>query len=190
MILRIVVGISGASGIIYGIRFLHELKMRSIETDVVVTRTAEKLMTHETGLDVKAVDELATHRYDVDDMFAPIASGSCRTEGMAIIPCSMKTLAGVSGGFANNLLLRAAMVTLKENRKLVLVPRETPLSQIDLENMLKLSKVGVTMLPAMPAFYFGPKSIDDLVGYVVGKTLDAFGMQHDLFQRWGEGESK
>ena len=188
--MRIVVGISGASGVIYGTRFLHELRLRSIETEVIVTRTAEKLMAHETGLSIKAVDKLATHRYDVEDMFAPIASGSYQTEGMAIIPCSMKTLAGVSGGYADNLLLRAAMVSLKENRRLVLVPRETPLSQIDLENMLKLAKAGATILPAMPAFYFGPKSVDDLVGYIAGKTMDAFGIQHDLFQRWGERRPK
>jgi 4-hydroxy-3-polyprenylbenzoate decarboxylase len=102
----------------------------------------------------------------------------------------MKTLAGISGGYADNLLLRAAMVSLKENRRLVLVPREAPLSQIDLENMLKLAKAGATMLPAMPAFYFGPKSVDDLVGYIAGKTMDAFGIQHDLFQRWGERGQK
>ena len=184
--MRIVVGISGASGILYGIRFLRELRQRSIETDLIVTGTAERLMIHETGLGMKAVDELATRRYDVGDMFAPVASGSYRTEGMAIIPCSMKTLAGISAGYADNLLLRAAMVSLKENRRLVLVPRETPLSQIDMENMLRLSRVGATILPAMPAFYFGPKSIDDLVGYVVGKTMDVFGIKHDLFKRWGE----
>ncbi len=188
--MRIVVGISGASGVIYGVRFLHELKQRSIETDLIVTRTAEKLLTYETGLGMKAVDELATRRFEVDDMFAPIASGSYRTEGMAIIPCSMKTLAGISAGYADNLLLRAAMVSLKEHRRLVLVPREAPLSQIDLENMLKLSRVGAIILPAMPAFYFGPKSIDDLVGYVVGKTMDAFGIEHSLFQRWGEAGQK
>ena len=184
--MRIVVGISGASGILYGIRLLHELRLRSVETNVIVTRTGEKLMAHETGLAIGAIDELATHRYDVDDLFAPIASGSYRTDGMAVVPCSMKTLAGISGGYAENLLLRSAMVTLKENRKLVLVPREAPLSQIDLENMLKLSKVAVTILPAAPAFYFGPKTIDDLVEYVVGKTMDVFGIQHDLFRRWGE----
>jgi 4-hydroxy-3-polyprenylbenzoate decarboxylase len=102
----------------------------------------------------------------------------------------MKTLAGISAGYADNLLLRAAMVSLKEHRRLVLVPREAPLSQIDLENMLKLSRVGAIILPAMPAFYFGPKSIDDLVGYVVGKTMDAFVIEHSLFQRWGEAGQK
>lgn len=183
--MRLVVGISGASGVIYGIRFLQELKAREIETHLIVSHTAEKLIGHETEMKLESIERLATHHYDVDDIFAPVASGSYPTDGMAVIPCSMKTLAGISCGYAENLLLRAAMVTLKEGRRLVLVPRETPLSPVDLENMLKLSRIGVTILPAMPAFYHNPRSIDDIVAYVVGKTLDAFGIGHDLFKRWG-----
>lgn len=188
--MRLVVGISGTSGVVYGIRFLQELRAKGIETYLVVSRAAEKLMAYETGMGLEDVEGLATQRYGVDDMFAPIASGSNPTDGMAVIPCSMKTLAGIACGYAENLMLRAAMVTLKEGRRLVLVPRETPLSPVDLGNMLRLSRIGVTILPAMPAFYHSPRSIDDLVAYVVGKTLDAFRIEHDLFKRWGGLQQK
>jgi 4-hydroxy-3-polyprenylbenzoate decarboxylase len=183
--LRLVVGITGTSGVVYGIKFLQELKARSIETRLIISHAAERLIGQETGMGLEDVEKLATRRYDVDDMFAPVASGSYPTDGMVVIPCSMKTLAGISCGYAENLLLRAAMVTLKEGRKLVLVPRETPLSPVDLNNMLRLSRIGVTILPAMPAFYHNPRSIDDIIAYVVGKTLDAFRIEHDLFRRWG-----
>ncbi|MCJ7632534.1 UbiX family flavin prenyltransferase [Candidatus Bathyarchaeota archaeon] len=183
--MRLIVGLSGASGIIYGVRLLQELKAKSVETHLVISHAAEKLIPHEIDLSLDAVGKLATFLYDVDDMFARIASGSFPTNGMAVIPCSMKTMAGICSGYADNLLIRTAMVTLKEGRKLVLVPRETPLSPVDLENMLKLSRIGVMILPAMPAFYHDPKNIDDLVAYIVGKTLDAFSIEHSLFRRWG-----
>jgi len=183
--LRLVVGISGTSGVIYGIRFLQELRAKAIEAHLIVSSNAEKLLRQETEMELGTIEKLATCRYDVDDMFAPVASGSYPTDGMVVIPCSMKTLAGISCGYTENLLLRAAEVTLKESRKLVLVPRETPLSPVDLRNMLRLSRIGVTILPAMPAFYHNPRSIDDMVAYVVGKTLDAFKIEHDLFRRWG-----
>jgi 4-hydroxy-3-polyprenylbenzoate decarboxylase len=182
--LRLIVGLTGTSGIIYGVRLLRELKLKEVETHVVVSRAAEKILQQEMNKDIGLIDSLATHRYDVDNMFAPIASGSFLTDGMVVIPCSMKTLAGIACGYSENLLLRSASVMLKEDRKLVLVPRETPLSPVDLENMLKLSRIGVTILPAMPAFYHRPRGIDDLVAYVVGKTLDVFRIEHDIFGRW------
>ena len=182
--MRLVVGLSGASGIIYGVRLLEELRSKEVETHLVVSRAAEQILQQEMSKDIGLLDKLATHRYDVDNMFTPIASGSYLTDGMVVIPCSMKTLAGIACGYSENLLLRSASVMLKENRKLVPVPRETPLTPVDLENMLKLSRIGVTILPAMPAFYDRPRSIDDLVAYVVGKTLDVFGIEHDLFDRW------
>lgn len=183
--MRLVVGLSGASGVIYGVRFLEELKARSIESHLIVTNAAKKLIPRELNISLEDVEKLSTHNYEVDDIFAPIASGSFLFDGMVVIPCSMKTLAGISCGYADNLLLRTAMVSLKERRRLVLVPRETPLSSIDLENMLKLSKIGVTILPAMPAFYHKPKNIGELIAYVIGKTLDAFNIEHNLFTRWG-----
>ena len=182
--LRLIVGLTGTSGIIYGVRLLKELKSKEVETHVVVSRAAEKILQQEMNKDLGLIDSLATHRYDVDNMFAPIASGSFLTDGMAVIPCSMKTLAGIACGYSENLLLRSASVMLKEDRKLVLVPRETPLSPVDLENMLKLSRIGVTILPAMPAFYHRPRGIEDLVAYVVGKTLDIFRIEHDIYGRW------
>ncbi len=182
--LRLVVAITGASGVVYAKRLLEVLRQKRLETDLIVSRAAEKLFEHELGLTKKDLEKLATRSYDIDDLSAPLMSGSFKTDGMVIIPCSMKTLAGIVHGFADNLILRAADVTLKEKRPLVVVPRETPISVIHLRNMLQAAKVGVFVVPAMPAFYHKPKNIDDLVDFVVGRVLDCLGIEHRLFKRW------
>lgn len=183
--MRLVVGISGASGVIYGIRLLEILKKRrDVEIFLIVTKAAEKIIKVETGLSLKKLTAMVNHHYDINDLSAPLLSGSFPFDKMIIIPCSMKTLSGIACGFSDNLLLRVADVALKEGRQLVLVPRETPLNPIHLENMLKLANMGVTILPAAPGFYIKPTSISDLVNYVVGKSLDVLGIKHDLYKRW------
>jgi len=182
--LRLIVAITGASGAVYGKRLLEVLKQKKIETHLIISTAAEKIMEHELGLSKKDLEKLANHTYDINDLTTPLMSGSFKTDGMAIIPCSMKTLAGIAHGFADNLILRAADVTLKEKRRLVVVPRETPLNVVHMRNMLTLAKLGVSVVPAMPAFYHKPKSIDDLVDFVVGRVLDCFDVEHKLFKRY------
>jgi len=186
---RLVVAITGASGAIYGKRLLEVLHNKKVETHLVVSKAAEKVIEHELETTKRGLEKLADHIYDVDDLTAPILSGSFKTDGMIIIPCSMKTVAGIAHGYSDNLILRAADVTLKERRKLILVPRETPLNVIHLRNMLELSKQGVAIIPAMPAFYHKPKKIDALVDYIVGKVLDCLDIEHKLFRRWTEVKS-
>ncbi len=183
--MRLVVGISGASGVIYGVRLLQELKKKNIETHLVITQAAEKILEHETNLEKQGLIKVATFYYEIDDFWAPIASGSFLTHGMVVIPCSMKTLAGIAHGYADNLLLRAVDVTLKEKRPLILVPRETPLRAVHLENMLKLAAEGASIVPAMPGFYYRPQTIDDIINHIVCKVLDILRIDHDLYQRWG-----
>jgi len=184
--LRITVGISGASGGILGLRLLEVLKEMRVETHVVMTKAAERTLKEEHGASREDVAKLAHRLYDVDDFTAPIASGSFKVEGMVVAPCSMKTLAGIVCGYSDNLLLRAADVTLKERRPLVLVVREAPLSVIHLRNMLAAAKMGAVILPPVLTFYHKPRSIEDLVDYVVGRALDALGLKHSLYRRWGE----
>ncbi len=182
--MKLVVTITGASGVIYGKRLLEELRNRKIETHLIISKAAEKVIESELETPKGEIERLATHVYDADDLRAPLVSGSFKTDGMVIIPCSMKTLAGIAHGYSSNLILRAADVALKEKRKLILVPRETPLSVVHLKNMLALAKQGVIILPAMPAFYHRPKDIESMVNYVVGKVLDIMGLEHKLFKRW------
>lgn len=182
--MRLVVAITGATGAIYGIRLLEALKDRGMESCLVVSKWAERTITAETSHSVDDVRSLSTHWYEPDDLAAPISSGSYATAGMVIAPCSMKTLGAIANGYSDNLVARAADVTMKERRPLVLVPRETPLSAIHLENMLKLARLGVTIMPPMPAFYCNPQSVDDIVNHLVGKVLDVFGVDHNLFRRW------
>jgi len=182
--LRLVVAVTGASGVIYGRRLLEVLREKNVETHLIVSRSAEKVAEHELGISKKDLEKLATHFYDVDDLTAPLMSGSFKTDGMVIIPCSMKTLAGIVHGFTDNLILRAADVALKEKRPLVVVPRETPLSLVHLRNMLEAAKIGVFMVPAMPAFYHRPRKIDDLVNFIVGRVLNCVGIEHRLFTRY------
>lgn len=182
--MKVIVGISGASGIIYGIRLLQALKELGVETHLIVTDSAVKVAKIEHGVDKEDIIRLADKYYDINDLSAPVASGSFMHDGMVVAPCSMKTLAGLANGYADNLLLRAADVSLKEKRKLILVPRETPLNIIHMRNMLTLAEAGAIILPAMPAFYCKPKTIDDIVNHMVGRVLDQLGIAHKIYKRW------
>ena len=186
--MRLTIAVTGASGVIYGKHLLEELRNKKIETHLVISNAAKKIIKHELGTSEKSLEKLANHVYEIDDWSSPIVSGSFKTDGMVIIPCSMKTLAGIANGFAENVILRAADVTLKEKRKLILVPRETPLNSIHLRNMLDLAQLGTYIIPAMPAFYHKPKSVEDLIDFVVGRVLDQLDVDHSLYRRWENGE--
>jgi len=181
---RLIVAISGASGAVYGIRALQVLHDLGVETHLVLTSAALETVRLETDHKRAEIESLATETHKVDDITSKLASGSFRTDGMLVIPCSMKTLAGIASGYSDNLLLRAADVTIKERRRLVLVVREAPLSLIHIENMVTVTRAGAVVLPAMPAFYNRPKTINDLVDQVVGKALDLLGVEHHLSRRW------
>lgn len=183
---KLTIAITGASGVIYGKRLLEVLQNKKIETHLVISQAAKKIINHELGTSEKSLEKLANHVYEVNDWNSPIVSGSFKTDGMVIVPCSMKTAAGIANGFAVNVILRAADVMLKEKRKLVLVPRETPVNIGHLRNMLDLANRGVMIVPAMPAFYHRPKKINDLVDFVVGRILDLLEIDHNLYQRWQE----
>lgn len=187
---KLTVGISGATGAIFGIRLLEVLSKSNLETHLIITEAGENTIKIETGWKVEDVKSLANFSYDINDLGADVSSGSFLTEGMVILPCSMKSLSGIANSFNENLLIRAADVTLKERRKLVLVVRETPLHLGHVELMLQASRMGAILLPPVPAFYFHPKTIDDLINHTVGKVLDLFGLNHDLFNRWGSSEVK
>lgn len=182
--MQIIVGISGASGVIYAVKLLKTLKDFGVTTHLIITSAAAETIKLETAFSTKEVIALASCNYGIEDITSPISSGSFKTDGMVVVPCSMKTLSGIASGYSSNLLLRAADVTLKERRPLVLVPRETPLSIIHLENLCKVARAGGIILPAMPGFYHKPKSVDDVVNHVVGKILDVFNFKHDLYKRW------
>lgn len=184
--MRLIVAITGASGVIYGKRLLEVLRSKDVETHLIISKAGEKVIEHELDTSKSNLKKLANYVYDMDDWSAPIVSGSFKTDGMVIIPCSMKTLAGIAHGYSDNIILRAADVTLKEKRKLIIVPRETPLSAVHLRNMLELVEENVTIVPAMPAYYHEPKGIGDLVDFVVGKVLDLLGIKHTLVKRWRE----
>jgi len=180
---KTVVAITGASGIIYGIRLLEKLEG---EKALIITETAKRILEAETPYSVSDVESLADAVYHEDELFAPVASGSHRFQAMVICPCSESTLAKVSHGIADNLVTRAAAVCLKERRKLIIVPRETPLSAIMLRNSLRLTEDGACILPASPGFYPKPQSIQELVDFLVGKILDQLDQPHELFHRWGD----
>lgn len=181
---RLIVGISGASGAIYGIEILRALRTAGVETHLVVSRTAQITIAHETPYSLPEVHALADHFYSVNDLSAHIASGSFKTAGMIVAPCSMKSLAEIATGYANNLLSRAADVVLKERRRLVLMVRETPLHSIHLKHMLTLSDMGAIMAPPVPAFYSRPQSLEDLVQHSVGRVLDLFEIDTGKVRRW------
>ena len=183
--LRLVVGISGASGVIYGLRTLEILHSMKIETHVVLSQWGEKNIEIETDKTIEYVRSLATALYGNDSLAAPISSGSFLHSGMIIVPCSMKTLASIANGYDETLISRAAGVTLKESRLLVVVPRETPLSRIHLQNMLRLAEAGAVIMPAMPGFYHKPTSLQDLVDHLVSKIIDQFNIRNNLSRRWG-----
>ena len=182
--MKIIVAITGATGAIYGVRILQRLREAGAETHLVISRWGARTLLHETPYSREQVEALATVAYNPGDMGAAISSGSFRTDGMVIAPCSAKTLAAVAHGFGENLVHRAADVVLKERRKLVLLVREAPLSDIHLENMLKLSRMGSVMLPPMPAFYNHPRTVDDVVEHTVSRVLDQFGLDVSGVERW------
>lgn len=177
--MKVIVAITGASGVVYGVRLLEALKKQGIATECILSRAAGLILKHE---------DVETPRgcYGEEELDAPLASGSHSFDAMVIAPCSMKTLAAIAGGYSSNLITRCADVAIKEKRKLVLVPRETPLSPIHLENMLKLARMGVLILPAMPAFYPRPEKIRDMVDFIVGRILDSLGIDNELYRRWGK----
>jgi flavin prenyltransferase len=182
--MRIVVGISGGSGVIYGIRLLEVLKKLKIESHLVISSAGSITIKAETNFTARYVESLATKSYRFLDISAPISSGSFLTDGMVIMPCSMHTLGAIATGTADNLLTRGAEVALKERRPLILVPRETPMTLVHLENLVKVAQAGAIVVPAMPAFYTHPKTVDDLVDHLVGKVLDLLKIEHNLFKRW------
>lgn len=194
---RWVVGITGASGAIYGVTLCQQLLAAGYHLHLVVSEAGWRVLKEELGWDAShrkdclnrafesALTELRMTYHPLNDIGASIASGSFRCEGMVIMPCSMGTLANIANGASTNLLTRAADVMLKEGRPLLLVPRETPLHAIHLENMLKLARMSVRIIPAMPAFYNGPQTIQDIVLFLVGKVMDSMGITHNLYKRWG-----
>jgi 4-hydroxy-3-polyprenylbenzoate decarboxylase len=181
----LIVGISGATGVVYGVRTLEVLSANGVETHLVVTHSAVQNMSIETGYSLDRINSMASHVYDVDDMGAAIASGSFKVHGMVIIPCSIKSLSAIANSFNYNLLIRAADVTLKERRRLVLAVRETPLHEGHLKLMSKVTRMGGIVMPPVPAFYHMPKTIDDIINQTIGKVLDLFSIDAHLFERWG-----
>ena len=183
--MKLIIGITGSTGVVYGIRMLETLKKLNVETHLIMSEWAEKCITMETEYTIDHVKSLATNISDEKNMASSVSSGTHRVDGMIIIPCSMKTLSSIANGYDNTLIARAAGVTIKESRKLILMARETPFSAIHLENMLKLSRLGVIILPPVTEFYTKPKSIDDIVNHGIGKCLDQFNIEHNLYPRWG-----
>lgn len=180
---RIVVGISGASGVIYGIRMMEAISGQ-IESHLIITRPAAETISLETSYGLGQIQSMASFVYEIDDLTAPISSGSFRTDGMVIIPCSIKSLSAVANSYNVNLMVRAADVTLKERRTLVLVVRESPLHAGHLRLMLRVSEMGAIVFPPVPAFYHRPKSLDEVINHTVGKILDLFGIENTLVHRW------
>ena len=182
---RYVIAITGASGVIYGVELLKYLKNNTnFEIYLIVSKNAIKILKYELNIDINDLKNLCTYMFSDNDLDAPIASGSYIFHGMVIIPCSTKTLACIANGISNNLITRTAEVCLKEKRKLILVIRETPLNLIHALNIVKVIKAGAIVLPACPAFYHKPKTINDLVNYIVGKVLDLLEIEHNLYVRW------
>jgi len=182
--MRLIIGITGASGVQYGIR-LAEVLQDKAETYLIVTETARQIIEIESDMEIHAVKRLATHTPDERDFTSPIASGSYRFDSMVVVPCSMKTLASIANGISGTLITRTADVCLKEGRRLVLVPREMPLSMIHIENMLRAKRAGAVIMPACPGFYPKPESVSNVIDIVVGRILDVLDIEHELYERWG-----
>lgn len=183
---RIVIGISGASGVIYGIKMLNLLQEKDFQTHLIISESGRQNIEIETSHKADDVAALADYTYDNRDVGAALASGSYLTEGMVVVPCTIKTLSGIANSYTNNLIVRAADVTMKEKRKLVLVVRETPLHVGHLSLMMKAANMGAHILPPIPSFYHQPKTIDDIIHQTIGKIFDYLGIEHNLFTRWGE----
>ena len=193
--MNIAVGITGASGVVYGIRLLEVLRGVA-ETHLIVSASAKQILAIETDYELEGLYARASHVYANSDLTAPLSSGSVRYDGAIIVPCSMKTLGCIAAGISTTLITRVAEVCLKESRKLVLIPRETPLSLIHLKNMVTVKKAGAVLLPASPAFYHEPKTVLDMVDFIVARALDVFGVEleagkdNDLIRRWGTGSNQ
>ena len=187
---RLIVGISGASGVVYGVRLLEALRPLDIETHLVVSKSGELTISYELDRKMADIRALADYVYPAQDVGAAISSGSFRTLGMVVAPCSMRTLGEIASGVTSTLISRAADVVLKERRRLVLAARETPLHSVHLRNMLTLSEMGAIIAPPLPAFYPGPKSVDDIVDHTVGRLLDLFDIDTGAVRRWGEQSGK
>ncbi len=185
---RIVIGISGASGVTYGVRMLELLGEMDFETHLIISKAGRLNIEIETDYQPDAVEAMADFTYDHKDMAASLASGSFLTEGMVVVPCTIKSLSGIANSYNENLLVRAADVTLKEKRKLVLVIRETPLHVGHLRLMTLAAEMGAHLLPPVPSFYHQPKTIEDIIDQTIGKVFDYMGIEHDLFKRWGENK--
>lgn len=181
----IVIGISGASGAPIAAALLKALKKERVQTHLVISKGGAMTIEQETGMSAAQIGQLADVVYDNQDLGAALASGSFKTLGMAVVPCSMKTLAGIHSGYSDNLLLRAADVTLKERRRLVLVARECPLSPVHLRNMYELSQMGAVILPPVLSYYHKPETLEEMTGHVVGRIMDQLGMEYEGFRRWG-----
>ncbi len=182
--MRLIVGITGASGAIFGLRTLHALKILNVESHLILSRWSRVTIARETDYSLEQAEQLASAVYHHDNQAAPVSSGSFRSDGMIIAPCSMKTLAAIRSGYGDTLICRAADVTLKERRKLVLLARESPFNEIHLENMLALARMGVIIFPPVPAFYNRPQTIAEMVDYIVGRALDQFGLEMPGLPRW------
>ena len=181
---RLIIGMTGSTGAIFGVRMLEALKGGEVETHLIISKWAQRTLEHETRYTVDDVRALANVVHSPGDMGAEISSGSFKTEGMAVMPCSVHTLAGIANGYGEHLVHRAADVVLKERRRLVLVVRETPLSEVHLENMLKLARMGVTIVPPVPAFYNHPQTVDDVVNHIVARVLDQLHIEAPFARRW------
>ena len=182
---RVVVGITGASGVIYGVRLIEALNRLGVETHLIISRTAEKILKYEVGLGVKDLEGYVKQVYSEDQLDAPVASGSFKFKAMAIAPCSTKTLAAIAHGLSINLITRAAEVALKERRRLILLIREAPYSLVHIRNMELATLAGAIIMPASPPFYGRPRTIDDLVNAVVGRVLELMGIENRLYPVWG-----
>jgi 4-hydroxy-3-polyprenylbenzoate decarboxylase len=182
---RIIIAISGASGVIYGIELLKELSKRHIEIHLVISESGKRNIAIETEYSVGDIESMAGRVHDIGDLGAPLASGSFLTDGMVVAPCTIKTLSGIANSYSENLILRAADVTLKEKRKLVLLVRETPLHRGHLQLMTTAADLGALILPPIPSFYNQPKTIEDLIHQTIGKVFDYMGIEHELYRRWG-----
>ena len=184
MSILILIAITGASGIPIAVKLLNVLKEKNIKTELIISKAAEQVLLTESNISLGDLQQLATTCYDMNDLTAPPASGSYKIDGMIIVPCTMKTLAAIANGYSDNLISRIADVMIKERRRLILVVRETPLNAIHLENMLKLTKLGVVIFPPIPSFYHKPKTVDEIVNHTIGRILDQAGIEIDI-KRWG-----
>ena len=180
----IVIGITGASGVIYGIRLLEVLNKLNIETGLVISDVGKIVIEQETKYNINELITLADNYYEFNDLTSSINSGSFKCDGLAIVPCSMKTLSSIANGYGSNTITRVADVCLKEKRTTIIVPRETPLRSVHIKNMLTLSQEGAIILPAMPSFYSKPKTVDDQINFIVGKILDSLKIENNIYERW------